>query len=87
MASFSLDEHGIHVDFDGNAELVAEAVIGDRIWTDNGSGANRDFGAWQIEVSDAYRSSRLAGDHGSLYGTLDSGLPLRTIANRALPIV
>ncbi|MEX2424420.1 MAG: acyl-CoA dehydrogenase family protein [Acidimicrobiia bacterium] len=37
------------------------------------------------EVADAYRSSRLAGDHGSLYGTLNSGLPLRSIADRAMP--
>ena len=38
------------------------------------------------EVSDAYRSSRLAGDHGSLYGTLDAALPLRSIAERAIPV-
>jgi putative acyl-CoA dehydrogenase len=37
------------------------------------------------EVADAYQSSRLGGDGGSLYGTLDSGLPLRSIADRALP--
>lgn len=29
-----------------------------------------------LEVADAYRSSRLGGDHGSLYGTLNAGLPL-----------
>jgi putative acyl-CoA dehydrogenase len=38
------------------------------------------------EVADAYRSSRLAGEHGSLFGTLSSRLPLRFIADRALPI-
>lgn len=38
------------------------------------------------EVADAYRSSRLVGDHGSLYGTLNAGLPLRRIADRAVPI-
>lgn len=32
-------------------ELVFEGKVGARIWTDNGSGADRDFGAWQVEVS------------------------------------
>ena len=36
-------------------------------------------------VADAYRSSRIGGDHGSLYGTLNAGLPLRTIAGRGVP--
>ena len=39
------------------------------------------------EVADAYRSSRLAGNHGFLFGTLDSDLPLRSIADRAMPIL
>lgn len=39
------------------SELVGEGVVGDWIWTDNGSGANRDFGAWQIQASQAYRDT------------------------------
>ncbi len=38
-------------------------------------------------VADAYLSSRLAGDHGSLYGTLSPSLPLAEIAARAMPPV
>ncbi|MDX1448577.1 MAG: acyl-CoA dehydrogenase family protein, partial [Acidimicrobiia bacterium] len=37
------------------------------------------------EVSEAFTRSRLGGDHGSLYGTLPTDLPLRQIAARALP--
>lgn len=36
-------------------------------------------------VADAYLSSRLAGDHGSLYGTLPPSLSLAEIAARAIP--
>jgi hypothetical protein len=39
-------------------ELVFEGVIGEEIWTDNGSGARRDFGAWQIDVSRAFREAK-----------------------------
>jgi hypothetical protein len=39
-------------------ELVGEGVVGARIWTDNGSGADRDFGAWQVEVTQAYRDTQ-----------------------------
>ena len=38
-------------------------------------------------VADAFVSSRLTGDHGHLFGTLDPGLPLATIARRAVPDV
>ncbi|HVR31854.1 MAG TPA: acyl-CoA dehydrogenase family protein [Acidimicrobiia bacterium] len=37
------------------------------------------------EVADAFGVSRLAGDHGTMFGTLDSGLALRPIAERAMP--
>jgi putative acyl-CoA dehydrogenase len=37
------------------------------------------------EVADAFVTSRLAGDHGHLYGTLDPGLALADIARRAVP--
>jgi putative acyl-CoA dehydrogenase len=39
------------------------------------------------EVSDTYADSRLGGDHGSLFGTLPGGLPLRAVADRAVPVV
>lgn len=35
-------------------ELVIEGSLGGCIWRDNGSGANRDFGAWQVDASTAY---------------------------------
>lgn len=31
-------------------ELASEGVVGRTLWTDRGSGASRDFGAWQIET-------------------------------------
>ena len=37
------------------------------------------------EVAAAYARSRLEADHGALYGTLPSDLPLRRIAERAVP--
>ncbi|MBZ4416155.1 Vps62-related protein [Myxococcus sp. RHST-1-4] len=37
--------------------LVFEAVVGTRIWIDAGSGADRDFGAWQLDVSRAFRDT------------------------------
>jgi putative acyl-CoA dehydrogenase len=39
------------------------------------------------DVADAYVSSRLGGDGGSLPGTLDPGLPLERVARRAVPAV
>jgi putative acyl-CoA dehydrogenase len=38
-------------------------------------------------VSDAWISSRVAGDHGGLYGTLDPGLALSDVARRAVPLI
>ncbi len=38
-------------------ELVGEGIVGDWIWDDAGSGADRDFGAWEVEVSQAFRES------------------------------
>jgi putative acyl-CoA dehydrogenase len=38
------------------------------------------------EVADAYVASRLAAGHGSLFGTLDPGLPIASLAARALPV-
>jgi putative acyl-CoA dehydrogenase len=38
-------------------------------------------------VSDAWISSRVAGDHGGLYGTLDAGLALSDVARRAVPLI
>ena len=38
------------------------------------------------EVADTYARSRLGGDHGSFFGTLHSALPLRAVAERAVPI-
>jgi putative acyl-CoA dehydrogenase len=37
------------------------------------------------DVADAYVASRLAGGHGSLYGTLDPGLPIARLAARTVP--
>jgi putative acyl-CoA dehydrogenase len=37
------------------------------------------------EVADAFVRSRIDGDHGHLYGTLDPGLPLGRLAARAVP--
>ena len=37
-------------------------------------------------VSDAYVMSRVAGDHGSLFGTLPSACDLQTISARAVPV-
>ena len=37
-------------------------------------------------VSDAYLSSRIAGDHGSLFGTLSETCDLDHISRRAVPI-
>lgn len=37
-------------------------------------------------VSDAYLSSRIAGDHGSLFGTLSAGCDLVHISERAVPV-
>jgi putative acyl-CoA dehydrogenase len=37
-------------------------------------------------VADAFVASRLAGDHGHLYGTLDPSLPLGDIARHAVPV-
>ena len=36
-------------------------------------------------VADAYLASRIAGDHGALFGTLPSGLPLAAISARSIP--
>lgn len=38
------------------------------------------------EVGDAYRRSRADERHGALFGTLPTGLALRTIADRAVPV-
>jgi putative acyl-CoA dehydrogenase len=38
------------------------------------------------DVADAWISSRVAGDHGGLYGTLDPTLALSTLARRAVPL-
>ena len=35
-------------------ELVYEGAVGDFIYNDKSSGANRDFSAWQIQVTQAY---------------------------------
>jgi putative acyl-CoA dehydrogenase len=37
------------------------------------------------EVADAWLASRVAGDHGGLYGTLPTSLPLARLAARAVP--
>jgi putative acyl-CoA dehydrogenase len=37
-------------------------------------------------VADAWISSRVAGDHGGLYGTLNPTLPLSGLARRAIPL-
>jgi putative acyl-CoA dehydrogenase len=37
-------------------------------------------------VFDAYASTRLAGDHGSLFGTLPSGVPVGGLSARAVPV-
>ncbi len=39
------------------------------------------------DVADAFVASRVGGDHGHLYGTLDPGLPLGRLARRAVPAV
>ena len=36
-------------------------------------------------VAEAFVASRIAGDHGSVYGTLPRGLDIDTILERALP--
>ncbi|CAN7311420.1 Vps62-related protein [Pseudoduganella sp. LjRoot289] len=36
------------------AELVGEGKVGRQVWNDGGSGADRDFSSWQIDVSSAY---------------------------------
>ncbi len=36
-------------------------------------------------VADAFVATRVAGDHGHLYGTMPTGLPLAAIARRAVP--
>ncbi len=38
-------------------------------------------------VADAFVSSRVEGDHGHMYGTLNHGLPLGRIARRSIPAV
>jgi putative acyl-CoA dehydrogenase len=38
-------------------------------------------------VADAWVSSRVEGDHGGLYGTLEPGLALSDLARRAVPIL
>ena len=37
-------------------------------------------------VADAWLSSRVGGNHGSLYGTLDPGLDIGHLARRAVPV-
>ena len=37
--------------------LTFEGAIGERIWTDSGSGANHDFGAWQVEASRVFHEA------------------------------
>lgn len=39
------------------------------------------------DLLDAYTSSRLDGNHGSLFGTLDPGLPVDELARRSVPSV
>ena len=74
------------------SDLVANGKVGDWIWDDSGSGANADFGSWEIECPDAQNSAGKAYlKAGTFIGTnshtAPASHPALYVLNVHLPLV